>query len=567
MRVGIFTDSRGNGISPVIHEHEDTHETFIYPKPGCTLESITPIVRDYHKRGQFEAVYVMVGNNNLTTLDRSSHKIHIEESNPHELYHNFGMSLANFQVKLAQILRGAPVVILPVTPIAINTYNKESSPYKKQWVLDMGITSILGDINIDYRLRHTLDYKRIKDLEREYQLKQLITSPTRITPRHSSIIDMIFTDMEHIHSFGTLNNAISDHLPVFIAKKKGKVVKNISYTEGRSYKQYNKETYQQLIRNDCRWISFWDPTIDPNEQWEIVYETILDASNQLCPIVKMKINENNPQWFSHELLQEIYYKDELYHHFKVTRTSEDWIAFKSQNKLVKALIKNGKEEFIKDTLHENSGDSRKFWRKINDTTSLGKTKIKSTNIQIKTSDGNVLTDQAAAEHVNDYYVNVGPKLEEKFLNNWVLNPQMNRQNRFAITPTSEYEVLKIVKDLKISKSSAYSEISTRLFKDAFEVIIPELAHMYNCCIATSVFPIKWGLAKVIPVPKTGDLSKVENWRPISQIKLPGKILERILHGQLTIFADDFLNKNQHGFRANKSTSTVIFDVMQKLYHK
>ena len=76
-----------------------------------------------------------------------------------------------------------------------------------------------------------------------------------------------------------------------------------------------------------------------------------------------------------------------------------------------------------------------------------------------------------------------------------------------------------------------------------------------------MFPITWGQAEVSPVPKTSDLSKVENWRPISQMKLPGKIL---LHTQLSKFAEEFLDKNQHGFRSTKSTSTDIFDVMQNL---
>ena len=85
MKVGTFTDSRGEGLSPIIYEYEDTYKVYIYPKSGCTLESIIPIIRDYNDRVRFEAVYVMVGNNNLTTLDRATRKIHVEEEGPHEL--------------------------------------------------------------------------------------------------------------------------------------------------------------------------------------------------------------------------------------------------------------------------------------------------------------------------------------------------------------------------------------------------------------------------------------------------------------------------------------------------
>ena len=146
MRVGIFTDSRGDGIGPIIHEHEDMHEVYVYPNPGCTFESIVPTIRAYHTRVHFEAVYIMIGNNNLTVLNRATRKIHIEEETPHELYKSYNISFIPFQVELSHILRGTPVTIMPVTPIAINTYNKEPNPYIKQWVLDMGIVMINEEI-------------------------------------------------------------------------------------------------------------------------------------------------------------------------------------------------------------------------------------------------------------------------------------------------------------------------------------------------------------------------------------------------------------------------------------
>ena len=73
---------------------------------------------------------------------------------------------------------------------------------------------------------------------------------------------------------------------------------------------------------------------------------------------------------------------------------------------------------------------------------------------------------------------------------------------FSFEILSEYEVCKTVKDIQISKSSAYSEISTRLFKDAFVVIPRELTHLFNKCLSDGVFPIDWGLAEVTPIPKT-----------------------------------------------------------------
>ena len=74
-----------------------------------------------------------------------------------------------------------------------------------------------------------------------------------------------------------------------------------------------------------------------------------------------------------------------------------------------------------------------------------------------------------------------------------------------------------------------------------------------------------GLSKVTTIPKTNSNStKPGDWRPISQICLPGKLLERIIHFQLLhyIETNKIISGNQYGFRKGLSTSLAIFDVLK-----
>ena len=62
-------------------------------------------------------------------------------------------------------------------------------------------------------------------------------------------------------------------------------------------------------------------------------------------------------------------------------------------------------------------------------------------------------------------------------------------------------------------------------------------------------------ANITPLPKEGNLLDVNNYTPISLLPLPGK-----LHKQLTEHLynmDNFDNKNQSGFRSNRSTISTI----------
>ena len=148
------------------------------------------------------------------------------------------------------------------------------------------------------------------------------------------------------------------------------------------------------------------------------------------------------------------------------------------------------------------------------------------------------------------------------------------QNWYALSLRVDYCCLglslvqKLINEIDISKSSAMGNLSTRLLRDAFACMIFKLAYLYNNCLETSTFPAKWGIGIVTPIPKTQTKSKeAKYWRPITQICLPGKILERIVHRQLNEYLEtnNLLFSNQHGFRSNKSTSTAVFNTLKNLF--
>ena len=71
--------------------------------------------------------------------------------------------------------------------------------------------------------------------------------------------------------------------------------------------------------------------------------------------------------------------------------------------------------------------------------------------------------------------------------------------------------------------------------------------------------------KVTPIPKTNSKSTNPNeWRPISQICIAGKLLEKIIHSQLYSYLEEnnLLSENQYGFMKDRSTGLAIFDVLK-----
>ena len=212
---------------------------------------------------------------------------------------------------------------------------------------------------------------------------------------------------------------------------------------------------------------------------------------------------------------------------------------------------------------------RKFWRNINDISGLGKSKNRQSIGKIVDDEGKEYENQDAADFLNTYYTTAGPRLAEKFRNNWECDRSgIHVDTEFEFKRISERDVSKIVKEITISKSCSLPGLSTRLVKDAFEVIVPELTYLFNKCINLGDIPESWCLGSITPIPKTTVKStNAKNWRPITQIPLPGKLLEKLIHAQLYSYFNEnnILFKEQYGFRPGKSTSHAIFDVLKVLY--
>ena len=82
-----------------------------------------------------------------------------------------------------------------------------------------------------------------------------------------------------------------------------------------------------------------------------------------------------------------------------------------------------------------------------------------------------------------------------------------------------------------------------------------------------IFPDRWKIATIIPLYKGGDKTEVSNYRPVSLLPLPGKLIEKIAHAKITSFLDGqgIISDRQGGFRKGFSTSQSIADLTDKLF--
>ena len=127
----------------------------------------------------------------------------------------------------------------------------------------------------------------------------------------------------------------------------------------------------------------------------------------------------------------------------------------------------------------------------------------------------------------------------------------------------------LCKDINPIKSSGMELLSSKLCKDAFMVLTEQLVHLFNCSLNSESFPDKWKIAKILPLFKGGDRENVNNYRPVSLLPLPGKLLEKIVHKRISTFWEEnnILSTNQGGFRKGHSTAATVADLTDDLFQQ
>ncbi len=113
--------------------------------------------------------------------------------------------------------------------------------------------------------------------------------------------------------------------------------------------------------------------------------------------------------------------------------------------------------------------------------------------------------------------------------------------------------------MSANKATGIDGITSRSLKADAPVICDSRAFIMNLSIYTGIFINDWKVAKVIPLYKSGNASKVSNYQPISILSVPSKILERHIH---TTFYDYLESNNlitihQSGFRPKHSFDTAL----------
>ena len=124
---------------------------------------------------------------------------------------------------------------------------------------------------------------------------------------------------------------------------------------------------------------------------------------------------------------------------------------------------------------------------------------------------------------------------------------------------SSEDIRKLLTSMPSKTASGPDGISSQMLKISASSVAPQFSALFNLSLSSGSVPTDWKLSNITPVYKAGDPSLVSNYRPISLLSLPSKILERIVHNKLLdyLLSNSLLSRSQFGFQPSSSTQEAL----------
>ena len=419
---------------------------------------------------------------------------------------------------------------------------------------------IIGDININSNLNRNTGTCKLRYFCRVYNLINIVNGPTHDS---GSSIDVCLVNRPEIVMQNIIFHiGITDHSMVAIRRKKQAADNHKRNIKARSFRRFKDAEFIAALRA-VDWSTIMAEP-DVCRAWDFFTIAFNNLANTQAPYKNMSVRVVNEKWVNEDYISTAHDRD--YYSSKYRKTK--LYIYKVQHRIFRnkanILARCLKRDYIQDQIEANQGKPDKLWKALRE---IIPSKNRSTDIM---NDDPKLTNLDIANLFNTAFCNMGPSLASNIpspSNNYARPPVKAGPVPFTIPLLTTQDIQKSINALPKHKATGLDGINARLLKCA-NVAIPEvLTELFNKSIRCSAVPDSWKCAVISPIYKEGDKTSPSNYRPVSVLSIPMKIVERHVHDALYNFmvSHDLLCREQSGFRRHHSTVTATLDVLDDIY--
>lgn len=413
----------------------------------------------------------------------------------------------------------------------------------------------LGDLNINFLDLNCSKTRLFMDCIESFNLKQIISTPTRITRSSSTLLDIIIVSNDaEVASCGAhvLPN-VSDHSLVYCQMAVEKHKSGPYYQKIRNLKYIDMQFLNSLLI-----ITPFDDIFvipDINEKVKYFNNLLITLYDTIAPVKTVKIMKRNPPWLTQNVRFMIKLRDNALNKYKRTNNPIHFDYYKSLRNQTNIVIRNEKKFYIEHRCQVNKG--KEVWNKLRELNIYNKSKINPIPEVLKNP--NDINNFFLRHSLNNNIIN------RELLDYYNKNYKTNFDDTFSFSIVTENIVYKYLLEIK-SKSSGADNINIDMLLLCCPYILSFLTHIINTCLSSNVFPDEWKIAKILPLPKKRDPVEYNDLRPISILPVLSKLLEKIMYAQIIIHVNKYnvLPSYQSGFRTKHSCATALLTILDDI---
>ena len=340
---------------------------------------------------------------------------------------------------------------------------------------------------------------------------------------------------------------------------------------------------QESFLEDLRNINIYEKlnhslNCDPNLNYKILIDTVTECRKKHFPSKMVRFNKRRHKgnkWITYGIIKSMNKRDELYRELQALPTNDPKYQEMKHNlsirkSLIKKSIRELKMKYYHDLFERYKCDIKNTWNTISEI--FNKSNRKKNSILKIFNNGRFVTKSVdIANEFNMFFANIGPLLASN-LDDTDKNPfqsylekTINSEFQFRTVEISDVE--KIIKSIKSKTSFGHDEITTKSLKRIAPVLINSITLIINQSLLTGIFPDDLKIAKVIPLHKKNDPSKMDNYRPVSLLPALSKLFEKVVHIQLYDYfkTNNLFFDSQYGFRGDHSTELAALELVDRIH--
>ena len=255
-------------------------------------------------------------------------------------------------------------------------------------------------------------------------------------------------------------------------------------------------------------------------------------------------------------------KQRAYKKLRRSGTKKDRDRNKKLQTEVQFEVRSTHKQYMEDVVSDSyKGNPKKFWSYIKST------RQESAGVSpLKNEDGFLKSDNLSKANIlNNQFESVFTKEDTSSLPDKEPSPHPELPD-ITVNWKGVHKLLKVLKSFK---ATGPDSIPAFILKAAADQPVSILTILYQTSLDTGQIQTDWREAWVVPVFKKGDIHKAANYRPVSLTPITCKLLEHIIHSNVTTHFDrlNILKDNQHGFRKRRSRKTQLIVTIQEIASK